>query len=57
MDVIPGGKPDAAGRKLYIDTLDSACSLGENPMKEETFVRMGHGVRRGTPHIAEVKLC
>jgi len=51
MEVIPGGQPDAAGRKLYIDTLDSARSLGENARKEQTVVRMGHGVERGTPSL------
>jgi len=49
MEVIPGGQPDAAGRKLSIDILDSDCSLGENPRKEQTVVRMGHVVGRGTP--------
>ena len=57
MEVIPGGQPDAAGRKLSIDTLDKARSLGENPRKEQTVVRMAHGVRRGTPHTAGVRLC
>jgi len=52
MEVIPGGQPDAAGRKLSSDTLNSARALGENPRKEQTVVRMGHGVRRGTPHTA-----
>ena len=49
MEVIPGGQPDAAGRKLSTDTLDSARSLDENLRKEQTVVRMGHGVGRGTP--------
>jgi len=49
MEVIPGGQPDAAGRTLSIDTLDSARPLGENPRKEKTVVRMGHGERRETP--------
>jgi len=49
MEVIPGGPPDVAGRKLSIDTLDSARSLGENQRKEQTVVRMGHGVGKGTP--------
>jgi len=52
MEFIPGGQPDPAGRKLSIDTLRSARSLGENPRKEQTVVRMGHGVGRGTPHTA-----
>jgi len=34
MEVVPGDQPDEAGRKLSIDTLDSAHSLGENPRKE-----------------------
>ena len=34
MEVTPGGQPDAAGRKLSIDTLNSARALGENPRKE-----------------------
>jgi len=50
MEVTPGGQPDAAGRKLSIDTLDSARVLGENPRKEQTVVRKGHGVGRGNPH-------
>jgi len=50
MEVIPGGQLDAAGRKLSIDTPNSARSLGENPRKEQTVVRMGHGEGRGTPH-------
>jgi len=49
MEVVPGGQPDAAFRKQSIYTLDSARSLGENPRKEETVVRMGHGMGRGTP--------
>jgi len=49
MEVIPGGQPDAAGRKLSVDTLDGARSLGENPRKEQTVVRMGHAVGRGNP--------
>jgi len=49
MEFIPGGQPDAAGRKLSIDTLHSTPSLGENPRKEQIFVRMGHGVEMGTP--------
>jgi len=59
MEVIPGGQPDAAGRKLSIDTLDSTRSQGENPRKEQTVVRMGHGVGRGIPppHIVGVRLC
>jgi hypothetical protein len=48
MEDIPGGQPDAADTKLYIDTLDSARSVGENPRKEQAVVRMGHGVGRGT---------
>ena len=48
MEVIPGGQPDAADTKLYIDTLDSARSVGENPRKEQAVVKMGHGVGRGT---------
>jgi len=38
-------------------TVDSARSLGENTRKEQTVVRMGHGVRRGTPQTAGVRLC
>ena len=63
MEVIPGGQQEAAGRKLSIDTLDSARSLGENLRKEETVVRMRHSVRRGTPpththtHTAGVSRC
>jgi len=57
MEVIPGGQPDAAGRKLSIDTLDSARSLSENQRSEQTVVRMGHGVGRGTPNTAGVRLC
>ena len=38
-----------AGRKLSIDTLDIARSLDENVKKEQTVVRMGHGVGRETP--------
>jgi len=57
MEVIPGGQPDAAGRKLSIDTLGSDRSLGENPRKEQTVVWMEHGVGRGTPHTAGVRLC
>jgi len=57
MEVIRGGQPDAAGRKLSIDTLDSACSLGENPRKEQTFARMGHGVGRETSHTSGMTLC
>jgi hypothetical protein len=49
MEVIPGGEPDAAGRKLSIDNLDSARSLGENRRKEETVVKMGHCVGRVPP--------
>jgi len=56
MEVIPGGQPVAAGRKLSIITLDSARSLGEISRKEQTFVRMGHVVRRGNPHTAGVRL-
>ena len=44
MEVKPDGQPDAAGRKLSSDTLDSARSLGENPRKEQTVVGMGRGV-------------
>jgi len=50
MEVIPGGQHESASRKISIDTLDSAHSLYENLRKEETVVRMGHGVGRGTPH-------
>jgi len=57
MKVIPGGQPDAAGRKLSIDTLNSARALGENPRKEQTVVRIGHGGGRGTSHTAGVRLC
>jgi len=57
MEVISGGQPDAAGRKLSIDTLDSARSLGENPWKEQTVVMMGYGVGRGTLHAVGVRLC
>ena len=57
MEVIPGGEPDAAGRKLSIDNLDCALPLGENRRKEETVVRMGHGVGKGIPDTAGVKLC
>jgi len=57
MEVIPGRQPDAAGRKLSIDALDGARSLGENPRKEATVVRMGHGAGRGSPHTAEVWVC
>jgi len=57
MEAIPSGQPDAAGRKLSIDTLDSVRSLGENPRKEQTVVRMGHVVERGTPHTAGLRLC
>ena len=32
MEVIPGGKPDAAGKKMSFDTLDTARSLGEKPL-------------------------
>ena len=38
MEVIPGDQPDAAGRKLSIDNLDGAGSLGKNPRKETTVV-------------------
>jgi len=48
MEDIAGGQPNIAGRKLSFDTLDSARSLGENPRKEETVVRMGHGGDSGT---------
>jgi hypothetical protein len=34
MEVIPGVQQDVAGRKLSIDTLDGARSVGENPRKE-----------------------
>jgi hypothetical protein len=57
MEVIPGGQPDVAGRKLSFDTLDSARFLGENLRKEQTVVRVGHDVGRGTPHTAGVRLC
>ena len=49
MKTMPGGQPDIAGGKLSIDSLDSIRSLGENPRKEQTVVKMGHGVGRGTP--------
>jgi len=49
MEFIPGGQSDAAGRKLSIDNLDSACSPDEILRKGQTVVRMGHGMRRGTP--------
>jgi len=48
MEVIPGGQPHATGRKLCIDTQDSARPLGENPRKEQTVVCLGHG--RGREH-------
>jgi len=57
MEITPGGQPDAAGRKLSIDTLDSVRFLGKNPRKEQTVVRMGHGVGRGNPHATGVRLC
>ena len=59
MEVIPGGPPDVAGRKLSIDTLDSARSLGENQRKEQTVVRMGHGGEGNPPPptTAGVRLC
>jgi len=57
MEIIPGSQPDAAGMKLCIDIQDSAHSLGENPRKKQTVVRMGHGVGRGTLHTAGVRLC
>jgi len=57
MEVLPGGQPDAAGRKLSTDALDSARCLGENPRKDKTVVRMGHGVGRGTPSTTGVRLC
>ena len=57
MEVVPGGQPDAAGRKLSIDNLDGVRYLDEHPRKEQTVVRIGHGVRMGTPHIAGVRLC
>jgi len=57
MEVISGGQPDAAGRKLSIDTLDSAHSLSENQRKEQIAVRMEHGVMRGNPHTAGERLC
>ena len=56
MEVIPGGQPDAAGRKLSIDKLDSARVLDENPRKEQTVVRMGHDVGRRNPHTAGVRV-
>ena len=34
---------------MSIDILAVAALLGENPRKEQTVVRMGHGVQRGTP--------
>jgi len=55
MEVILGGQPNAASRKLTIDTRDSANSLGENPRKEQTVVRMGHGVGSGIPHTVGVR--
>jgi len=45
MEVIPGGQPDAAGRKLSIDTVDSARSLDENPRKEQTVFTVWRGER------------
>jgi len=57
MEVKPGGQPDAAGRKLSIDTLESARSLGEKPRKEQPVIRMEHDARRGPPHTAGVRLC
>jgi len=56
MEVIAGGQPAAAGTILSIDTLDSDRSVGENSRKEQTAVRMGHGVRTGTSHTAGVRL-
>jgi len=49
MEAIPGAQPDAAGRKLSIDILNCARSLGENTRKEQIVVRIGYGVGRGTP--------
>jgi len=57
MEIIPGGQPEAAGRKLYIDTLDSVRTLGENTRKEQTVVRIGHDAGRGTSHTTGVRLC
>ena len=50
MEVIPSGRPDAAGRKLSVDTLDSDRSLGENLRKEQTVVRMWLGGGGEPPH-------
>jgi hypothetical protein len=56
MEVTQGGQSDAAGRKLSIDTIDSALSLDEKPSNEQTVVRMAHGVGSGIRHTAGVKL-
>jgi hypothetical protein len=56
MEVIPGDHLDAVGRKLSIDIIVGAHSLCENPRKEATVVRMGHGAQRGYPHTAGVRL-
>jgi len=57
MEVMPSGQPETAGRKLSVDTVDSARSLGENQRKEQTVVRMGHDAGRGTPHTSGVRMC
>jgi hypothetical protein len=49
MEIIQGCRPDAAGKKLSIYTLDSVRSLVENLRKKQIVVRMGHGGGRGTP--------
>jgi len=56
MEVILEVQADAAGRELSIDTLDSARSQGENPRKEQAFIRMGLGAGKGIPHTAGMRL-